>query len=416
MRSIIAVSRPGTTSRLILFAILAALLLCLQAPAGAGTVTYTYDEAGRLTKANYGSKVITYTYDSAGNVLEEKIGAPETGYDLTVAKSGTGGGTVTSSPSGISCGSICTASFTKGSTVTLSVAPAAGSLFTGWSGACKGTGICRVAMTGAKSVGAVFTAKPVLTITKSGTGTGTVTSSPAGISCGETCTAPFNKGAVVTLTPAPAAGSVFTRWTGGCTGTGICRVTMTKDVTVTAQFTTGSCTYTVAPKVGAFTFKGGKATLTVTARGSAFCPAPAITTDAAWITYTSSFSGTKGTITVTIPEYGMAATRTGKLTVGTGTFTATQTGKPCSLTLSSSASPLMDAGGGQGSFTVTTAPSDCTFTAVANKAWIAATVAAPKVNYTVGANAARPARQGKITVTTAPTRVSKVFTVNQKGK
>lgn len=39
----------------------------------AGTVTYTYDEAGRLTKADYGrGKSITYTYDEAGNLLEQK--------------------------------------------------------------------------------------------------------------------------------------------------------------------------------------------------------------------------------------------------------------------------------------------------------------------------------------------------------
>ena len=41
----------------------------------AGTIKYTYDEAGRLTKADYGGKIITYTYDAAGNLLERKVEA-----------------------------------------------------------------------------------------------------------------------------------------------------------------------------------------------------------------------------------------------------------------------------------------------------------------------------------------------------
>ena len=58
---------------------------------------------------------------------------------LTVAKSGTGTGTVDSSPSGITCGSTCSATYTSGTTVALSATPAAGSTFTGWSGAgCSG--------------------------------------------------------------------------------------------------------------------------------------------------------------------------------------------------------------------------------------------------------------------------------------
>ncbi len=60
------------------------------------------------------------------------------GASLTVAKAGTGGGRVVSSPAGISCGSVCSAGLTLGSTVTLTAIPSSGSIFTGWSDACAG--------------------------------------------------------------------------------------------------------------------------------------------------------------------------------------------------------------------------------------------------------------------------------------
>ena len=76
-----------------------------------------------------------------------------------------------------------------------------------------------------------------LTVVRAGTGSGTVTSSPAGINCGASCSASFGTGATVTLTAAPAAGSTFTGWSGGaCTGTGTCTVTLGTATTVTATF------------------------------------------------------------------------------------------------------------------------------------------------------------------------------------
>ena len=76
-----------------------------------------------------------------------------------------------------------------------------------------------------------------LTVAKAGTGSGTVTSTPAGIDCGSDCSEPYNPGATVTLTAAPVAGSVFTGWSGaGCSGAGGCVVTMNDDTTVTAAF------------------------------------------------------------------------------------------------------------------------------------------------------------------------------------
>jgi hypothetical protein len=75
-----------------------------------------------------------------------------------------------------------------------------------------------------------------LTVTKGGAGAGTVTSSPAGIDCGATCNFDFNAGAAITLTATPAAGSIFAGWTGACTGTAPCQVTLNAATSVNANF------------------------------------------------------------------------------------------------------------------------------------------------------------------------------------
>ena len=174
--------------------------------------------------------------DVAG-ALALLAGAPPTSYTLTVAKAGTGSGTVTSAPSGITCGATCSASFPYNSTVTLTATPATGSTFTGWSGDCTGTKKCTLSLTQARSVTATFTLQTFrLTVAKAGTGSGTVTSAPSGITCGATCSASFPYNSTVTLTATPAAGSTFTGWSGGCTGTKTCTLSLTQARSVTATF------------------------------------------------------------------------------------------------------------------------------------------------------------------------------------
>jgi len=73
-----------------------------------------------------------------------------------VSKAGAGNGTVTSNPTGVACGTDCTENYAHGTSVTLTAAPAAGSTFAGWSGACSGTGTCTVSMTAARAVTATF--------------------------------------------------------------------------------------------------------------------------------------------------------------------------------------------------------------------------------------------------------------------
>ncbi len=168
-------------------------------------------------------------------------------YILTVAKSGTGSGTVASSPSGITCGTDCSEAYGPGTTVTLTATPDAGSVFTGWSGDCSGTDTtATVTMTGPKMCIATFQAGYTLSVAIAGTGSGTVTSSPAGISCGSDCSEAYNPGTNVTLTATPDTGSVFTGWSGDCSGTNATvTVTMNSNKTCTATFTQQQYTLTV---------------------------------------------------------------------------------------------------------------------------------------------------------------------------
>jgi hypothetical protein len=159
-------------------------------------------------------------------------------HNLTVSKSGSGAGSVTSSPAGIDCGSTCAITANEGDAIALTATPISGSVFTGWSGACSGTDPCQVTLDADTSVTANFTATHNLTASKSGSGAGTVTSSPAGIDCGSTCATTANEGTAITLTATPVAGSVFTGWSGGgCSGTDSCQVTLGADTSVTANFT-----------------------------------------------------------------------------------------------------------------------------------------------------------------------------------
>lgn len=177
------------------------------------------------------------TLRDVGFCVNRGTGSAPTTHTLNVGIGGSGSGTVTSSPAGINCGSDCTEDYAAGTTVTLTATPASGSTLAGWNGACSGPGVCTVTMNAAESVSATFdTIIYSLSVSKAGSGSGTVTSSPAGINCGGDCSENYAAGTVVTLTATPASGSTFAGWSGACSGTGTCTVTMNANQSVTARF------------------------------------------------------------------------------------------------------------------------------------------------------------------------------------
>jgi hypothetical protein len=138
-------------------------------PAGAsafGTVT-NLSAAGatparsRLAVAPDGAVTAVWAQFAAGFSRIQAASTAPTTYPLAVQLTGEGKGSVTSSPSGIDCGSSCQALFNLGTKVTLSATAASGSTFTGWAGAgCSGTGGCEVTMSEARSVTATFASTP----------------------------------------------------------------------------------------------------------------------------------------------------------------------------------------------------------------------------------------------------------------
>ncbi len=71
-------------------------------------------------------------------------------------------GSITSAPSGINCGTSCSASFATGSTVTLNATPATGYTFASWGGACAGSApTCSLTMSAARMVSSKFTQQVV---------------------------------------------------------------------------------------------------------------------------------------------------------------------------------------------------------------------------------------------------------------
>jgi uncharacterized delta-60 repeat protein/uncharacterized repeat protein (TIGR02543 family) len=117
---------------------------------------------------------------------------------LTVATSGAGTGTVTSSPTGIDCGATCIAAFAPGASVTLTATPASDSTFTGWTGDCTGTATpCTITMSADKTTTATFAKKDA------GGGTAAPTAAASG---SDSSTTPKAK-ATATVTSATTSGA-----------------------------------------------------------------------------------------------------------------------------------------------------------------------------------------------------------------
>lgn len=184
-------------------------------------------------------KIIQLCADRDGNGYYDEGGicgpVNPSDNELAVTLAGTGKGTVTSSPGSIVCGGDCSGYFSQGTAVVLTATPDPSALFTGWSGACTGTGNCTVTMDGDQRVTATFTRRPTIDYYRLGNGGGTVTFSP-GSSCSESCSPYYAERAQIFLTAVPAADSYFAGWLGACRGTGSCSLVMGSDKQVAALF------------------------------------------------------------------------------------------------------------------------------------------------------------------------------------
>jgi hypothetical protein len=157
-------------------------------------------------------------------------------FALTVSVVGGTGSSVSSTPTGIDCPITCSAPFPIGQGVALVPHDGPNQQFTGWSGACTGTGACNVTMSADQTVTATFANTFALTVSVVGGAGSSVSATPTGIDCPITCSAPFVTGQVVVLTPHARPNQQFTAWGGDCSGSGACSVTMTATHSVTATF------------------------------------------------------------------------------------------------------------------------------------------------------------------------------------
>ncbi len=158
-------------------------------------------------------------------------------WRVSVSKSGTGSGTVSSDVGVIDCGLTCDDLYADQQTLVLTGSAANASKLTGWVGCDSMSGNqCTITATKAATVQAAFTAQRNVSVTLAGTA-GTVTSTPSGISCGSACSSSFDQGSTMTLKAAAGANSRFDRWSGDCTGTSSsCNLVMDSDKGATATF------------------------------------------------------------------------------------------------------------------------------------------------------------------------------------
>ena len=200
--------------------------------------THTYSAAGA-----YGVNVsLTDTVDNStyqASPGSAQVSSGQLNYVLTVSLSGSG--SVTSTDGVINCPGTCGNSYPSNTPVTLNATPAPGWSFAGWSGACSGTGSCNVTMTQDLSVTAAFTqSQGFFSLTVFTDGSGTVISTDGFINCPGTCVHTYATNTPVTLNATATQGSTFAGWSGACSGTGSCNVTITQNLSVIATFSGGA--------------------------------------------------------------------------------------------------------------------------------------------------------------------------------
>jgi hypothetical protein len=227
---------------------------------------------------------------------------------VTVQKSGEGN--VKSDPVGVDCGPTCAAEFGQGEQVAFDATPAGNAPFNGWGGACqtaqKNKRCVIVVPPGGTTVTASFGPPPVpLTVGK--VGNGTVSSSPAGISCGAACSVSFAHGTRVTLTATPDPDHPFQGWGGACSGSGTtCSLTLTAATSVQARFAQGKVDGLAAVFQGTWKRSVYSGSLAITG----------IATRDAYVTATISSAATPG---ARVPQAG-SVQQSFQFAVGQGAF------------------------------------------------------------------------------------------------
>ncbi|MFM2076773.1 MAG: hypothetical protein RJA49_663 [Actinomycetota bacterium] len=181
----------------------------------------------------------TVTMDQARSVHADFV----PGQQLFISTNNFEVGRVRTNVPGVSCPGTgndadCFAAVATNTVVTLTAAPLPNGVFTGWSGACTGTvNPCVVTMNAAKSVDATFAYGFTVAVSKSGSGAGTIVSTPAKVSCGAVCKAVMVSGTTITLTAVAASGSKFVGWSGTCAGKpAACSIPLNGSVTTNAIF------------------------------------------------------------------------------------------------------------------------------------------------------------------------------------
>lgn len=172
-----------------------------------------------------------------------------------------------------------------------------------------------------------------LTVTVAGSGTGTITSTPAGINCPGTCSANFASGTVVTLTETAASGSTFAGWSGACSGTGACSISMNASESVTANFQSKTVTTTTTLTVSSTQANAGSS-VTFTAK---VAPASGNTTPTGSVTFNNG-SASLGSAQL---SGGTATLTTSTLAAGSYSVTAAYGGDSNSASSSSAPVSLM---------------------------------------------------------------------------
>jgi len=178
-------------------------------------ITHTASAAQTVTLGNPSANPLTFSYAFTGTNASDFSEGP--------------GDTCSTAGGQLAANSSCTVSVIF--TPSTNGAESGGLTFTDNSDGISGSSQT-VQLNGSGTAVPTFT----LTVAEAGSGLGSVSSAPAGITCQPNCSAAFNQGVPVTLTAAPGMGSTFAGWSGACSGSGSCVVTMNSNQTVTATF------------------------------------------------------------------------------------------------------------------------------------------------------------------------------------